>query len=136
MSRVKSLMGWFDFFLRDNVPLEVLTPQNALLGFTNDSAIHDIVNHILLIFKIFLYKYRSKNPTFMLLLSKIKNVIEVEKRLCFSDRRRFKFHSKWSKILDIIWLPSHLHVCYSFCLFILIVWGFCLDICFSFQWLC
>ena len=98
----KALWADLTFFLQGHVHLEVLTPQNALLGFTDDSAIHHIVNHILLIFKIFLYKYRSKNPTFMLLLSKIKNVIEVEKRLCFSDRRRIKFHSKWSKILDII----------------------------------
>ena len=99
----KSLWGFLQFHLRNFILLKDLTPQSALLGFFEDSAVNFCLsNHLLIIFKTFLFKYRTLNPTPILLLSKIKQVILLERSLCHSASARLKFDAKWRNILSIL----------------------------------
>ena len=96
-------MEFLKHHLRNNILLQDLTPQSALLGFFEDSADNFCLsNHILIIFKIFLYKYRDINPTPLLLLSKLKRVILLEQSLCHTVCSRNKFTGKWKDILSIL----------------------------------
>ena len=57
-------------------------------------------NHILLIFKTFLYKYRNTSPTF--LFACIKNVATIEGHLCTSDIHCQRHDLKWGNILNLL----------------------------------
>ena len=62
-------------FLKKNLILPALTPQTALLGVWSDNANHDepIINHFLLIFKLYVYNSREKHcVSIMDLLTNIK----------------------------------------------------------------
>ena len=99
----KFLWGFLQSHLRNFISLKDLTPQSALLGFFEDSASNFCLsNHILIIFKTFLFKYRSLNPTSTLLLSKLKQVILMEHSLCYSARSKMKFDDKWKGILSVL----------------------------------
>ena len=62
--------------LNTSINLGPLTPQSAILGFTEKCDDFYTKNHILLIFKIFNYRYRNKFPTSAHLFGKIKAVAE------------------------------------------------------------
>ena len=99
----KSLWIFLQLHLRNHVVLNNLTPQSALLGFFDDESDNFcLINHILLIFKIFLFKFRAKNPTPILLLSKLKQAIDLELCLCHSDRTKDRFNAKWKGILSVL----------------------------------
>ena len=95
----KTLWDALKLHFGNNFILEDLTPQSATIGFLGDTT---IMNHILLIFKIFLYKNRSSNPTLISLVAKIKNVSVIEKQLCFTDRQRNFYNQKWGSILNTL----------------------------------
>ena len=62
-------------FFKNNLILPALTPQTALLGLWSDNANHDepIINHFLLIFKLYVYNSREKHcVSIMDLLTNIK----------------------------------------------------------------
>ena len=62
-------------FFENNLILPALTPQTALLGFWSDNTNHDkpIINHFLLIFKLYVYNLREKHRlSIMDLLTDIK----------------------------------------------------------------
>ena len=95
----KSLQNHF----RNHLVLNNLILQSAVFVFLDDPVdILNITNHILLIFKIFLYKYRTKNPTFSLLLARIKNTANIESHLCHTVNHRVRHNSKWGNIIDIL----------------------------------
>ena len=53
----------FATFFQNNLFLPVLTPQTGLHGLWSDNTNHDepIINHVLLIFKLFVYNSREKH---------------------------------------------------------------------------
>ena len=70
----------------------VLTPQTAILGLFNDSVsnIH-LINHILLLFKLYIYKSRNKHRlNINELLANILNIKKLEKVTVFGNARKMK----------------------------------------------
>ena len=90
--------------LSKNLILEDLSPQSAFFGFRYENADdYLIINHILLIFKIFLFKYRIKKPTLDMFFLKISNYEKLERQLCLTSQKHFEFHTKkWSKIMEYL----------------------------------
>ena len=75
--------------------------QSAVFGFLEEpKETSNATNHILLIFKIFLFKNRSLKPTITMLLAKLKNIVKIEGQLCFTERQSIMYNQKWGKILN------------------------------------
>ena len=68
----------------------VLTPQTAILGLFNDSVsnIH-LINHILLLFKLYFYKSRNKHRLYINeLLANILNIKKLEKMTALGNAKK------------------------------------------------
>ena len=63
---VKQLWNHLRLFLVNNISLPILTPQTVIFGFINriENSVYKITNHILLIFKIHVYKSRERGTFF------------------------------------------------------------------------
>ena len=74
------------------ISLPRLAPQTAIFGFTNgiENNVYEITSHILLIFKLHVYKSREKGT---LELSRLINEIEKVKLL----RKLEEYNTKWEK---------------------------------------
>ena len=86
-------------FFKNNLILPALTPQTALLGLWSDNTNHDepIINHFLLIFKLYVYNSREKHRlSIMDLLTDIKEIKKTEYRLSSnSGNKRKIYQNKW-----------------------------------------
>ena len=75
-----------------------LTPQTAILGIFNDSVsnIH-LINHILLLFKLYIYKSRNKYQIKIHeLLANILNIKKLEKVTAFGNVKKLAaYNKKW-----------------------------------------
>ena len=74
----------------------VLTPQTAILGLVNDSVsnIH-LINHILLLFKLYIYKSRNKHQlNINELLANIVNIEKLEKMTVFGNAKEVAAYNK------------------------------------------
>ena len=62
---VKQLWNYFRFFLTTDISRPILTPQTAFFGFINgiENNVYKIKNHILLIFKLRVYKNRERGTS-------------------------------------------------------------------------
>ena len=99
----KSLWNSLQHHLQNYISLPDLTLQSAVFGFLDDSIeVTNATNHILLIFKIFLFKNRTFKPTPTLLFAIINNIINIEGQLCFTSRQRNKHSQKWGKMLKLV----------------------------------
>ena len=67
-------------FLTNDISLPIWTPQTAIFGFINgtENSVYNIANHILLIFKLHVYKSRERGT---LELSRLINEIKKVKLL-------------------------------------------------------
>ena len=80
----------------------ISTPQSAIFGFwdldTNDNL---ILNHLLLILKMYIYNARTTGYlNIRHLLIYIKGIKGTDKKLCDSNaKRRKKFNKKWKNVL-------------------------------------
>ena len=75
-----------------------LLPESAIFGFLDISnKDHLIVNHLLLLFKCYIYKGRDrKHLVFGALMKNIKNIYDIEKNLTDQDpHKKTKFLKKW-----------------------------------------
>ena len=86
---------------RYGMTLYDLTPQAAFFGFTEkdlDDAI--LQNHLLLVFKIYLYKSRSYGFVCLKsLLLEIKKINHLEKKIAEANAKKHKSYLlKWNKI--------------------------------------
>ena len=98
-------------YFQNSLVLLTLTPQTAIFGFP-DSTNSDynfkknrlLINHILLIFE--LYVYRSKEKQFIHinnLIAEIKSVKAIEKEIATSNSKNtIAFKNKWNITNDII----------------------------------
>ena len=61
---VKQLWNHLRLFLTNDISFPILTPQTAIFGFINgmENSVYKIKNHILLIFKLHVYKSRESVP--------------------------------------------------------------------------
>ena len=78
-----------------------LTPQSAIFGFLNISDKDNlIVNHLLLLFKYYIYNARDqKHLVFEALMKNIKNIYDIEKNLADQDpHEKTKFLKKWQSV--------------------------------------
>ena len=74
---VKQLWNHLRLFLMNDISLPILTPQTAIFGFINgiENSVYKITNHILLIFKLHVYKSRERGS---LELSRLRNEMKVK----------------------------------------------------------
>ena len=89
------------YFLRDNLVIPSLFPQSAIFGlFEIDPDVFKILNHILLLFKYFVYNSReSEVRLFSKFLKNLQKVYSIEKRISKqSKRKKIIFDKKWKKI--------------------------------------
>ena len=88
--------------LSNNVIFLISTPQSAIFGFWDlDMNEHLILNHLLLIFKTYIYNAKTigyLNISHLLIF--IKGIKDTEKKLCDNDvKRRKQFNKKWKNVL-------------------------------------
>ena len=82
--KTQSLLEELRKYFHDDFSLPILLPQTVLLGFLDFSEHEDLLvfNHILLVFKFYLYKTREgKTLHLKMLLMNIAVVKRIEKRL-------------------------------------------------------
>ena len=89
-------------FLTNDISLPILTPQTVILGFTNGivSNVYKITNHILLIFKLHVYKSRESSILELSrLIKEIKKVKLLEKNSAQNHVKKLEqYNIKWEKI--------------------------------------
>ena len=85
--------------------LPSLDLQSAVLGFLDTSEKNNVIlNNILLMFKITLYRNRSKNTINLRnVLNNLKNREKIERYLVFENQNKLDFHmKKWGEIFDLL----------------------------------
>ena len=98
-SATKILWNRLFLFFEKDLDFPDLTSQAALFGFVNDSDnnLNILQNHILLIFK--LYVYESRERRVLNLNSLIKNITKVkklEKKIAsVCEKKTIQFNNKW-----------------------------------------
>ena len=99
----KALWNQLKSILSNNINFPVSTLQIAIFRFWDlDTNEHLILNHLLLIFKMYIYNARTTSYlNISHLLVYIKDKEDIEKKLCEKDvKRRKKFNKKWKKCFN------------------------------------
>ena len=88
-------------FFAPSINLDPLSPKSALLGFLEDTDDTFLIqNHILLLFKLCVYKNRTDTPNIHTIIRKIKATYEIEKKI--NSNRSEKFEKKWSIVTHLL----------------------------------
>ena len=89
---VKRIWNQLKSILSNNINFPISTPQSAIFGFWDlDTNEHLILNHLLLIFKMYIYNARTIGYLNIIhLLIYIKGIKNIEKKLCENDAKRKK----------------------------------------------
>ena len=84
----------------DHLIIPNLTPQSAIFGFLDtEPNSHLILNHLLLIFKFYIYKARETKTTHInILKSNIQKILDIEKK----TKKSSLFLKKWQTIQDVL----------------------------------
>ena len=97
--QTKMLWEFLNNFFNNTIILPNLTLQTAILGF--DGNVHDkvLVNHILLIFKLYIYNSREKGQiSTNNLIANITKIKKTEKELATISLKCIDFYNKkWEK---------------------------------------
>ena len=104
---------WSDLVqhFQNNLILPILTPQTVIFGFldyTNNDSIFEnnkcLSNHILLIFKLYVYKSREKQLiNINNLIAEIQKVERIEKEIALTNSKKtVAFTRKWHIINNIV----------------------------------
>ena len=97
----KELWNHLNTFFENHFSLYDLTPQAAFFGFTEKNLDDTILqNHLLLVFKIYLYKTRSYAFVCLKsLLLEIKKINRLEKKIAEANAYKHKSYLlQWNKI--------------------------------------
>ena len=98
---VKQLWNHLRLFLTNDISLPILMPQTAIFGFPNgiENNVYKITNHILLIFKLHVYKSRERGTLELSrLINEIKKVKVLEKNSAQNNVRKLEqYNIKWEK---------------------------------------
>ena len=103
-NHIQILLKILKYYIQNNVDLPSLTSQSTILGFTNsESENFIIINHLLLIFKYYIFESRSnKYLSFLQLKTDIIKVKTLEEDLGNGDNNKSeKYRKKWQKTSDI-----------------------------------
>ena len=91
-------MLWYKLkkFLKTKIDLSINTPQSPIFGFLNYQNNSGIVNHLLLIFKYYLFNLRKRKKLSLEVLKKeIVKIYNIEKQICLNDfKKTRKFRKK------------------------------------------
>ena len=89
--------------LTNNISLTILSPQTAIFGFINgvENSVYKIANHILLIFKLHVYKSRERG---ILELSRLINEI---KKVKLPRKKSAQNHVRKLEQYNIKWERTH-----------------------------
>ena len=88
--------------LKNSIPLGPLTPQSAIFGYTRNTDDINTQNHLLLLFKCFVFKYRKKSPNLIFLYDYIKSIADLEKASCEAPVKLTKIINKWERIIPFL----------------------------------
>ena len=97
---IKTNLLWYWYKLKKSlktkIDLPVNTPQSAIFGFLNYENNSDINNHLILIFKYYLFNSRDqKKLSLEVLKKKIVKIYNIEKQICLNDfKKTRKFRTK------------------------------------------
>ena len=100
-NKTQRLWETLQWQFRNHIQFPLITPQSAVFGFFEiDHGKNVLMNHILLIFKYFVYTSRNSGIlNFNSLQRKIINAYKIELSIALSDdRKRQKFLKKWNPI--------------------------------------
>ena len=101
---IKTNLLWYWYKLKKSlktkIDLPVNTPQSAIFGFLNYENNSDINNHLILIFKYYLFNSRDqKKLSLEVLKKKIVKIYNIEKQICLNNfKKTRKFRKKWEII--------------------------------------
>ena len=87
-------------FFAPYINLDPLTPKSAMLGFFENNDDTLVKNHILLLFKLCVYKNRTDTPNIYTIIRKIKATYAIEKNI-YSNRVE-KFDKKWAIVTHLL----------------------------------
>ena len=104
---------WSDLLqcFQNNLILPTLTPQSAIFGFlnyTNNDSIFgnnkSLSNHVLLIFKLYVYKFREKKLiNINILMAEIRKIKRIKKEIALTNsKKRIAFTRKCDIINNIV----------------------------------
>ena len=99
---VKRIWNQLKSILSNNINFSISTPQSAIFGFWDlDTNEHLILNHLLLIFKMYIYNARTTGYlNISHLLIYIKGIKDTKKKLCENEaKRRKKINKEWTNVL-------------------------------------
>ena len=87
-------------YFSDCIEIPAMMPQSAIFGYLDDNENSLLINHLLLIFKCYIYKSRDKEELHLKVLIKyIYNIRNIEENLSLYDTKKTeKFNKKWGKI--------------------------------------
>ena len=99
--RVSQLWSQLKIFFSTDLNLPLLTPQTAIFGFLaeTDKCIFKITNHLLLIFKIYIYKNREKGSVdISRLINEIRKIKTLENNIATNDTKKVVIYKeKWER---------------------------------------
>ena len=111
LDRVKCLRSDLVQWIQNNLILPTLTPQTAIFGYldyTNSNSIFEnnkcLSNHVLLIFKLYVYKSREKKLLNMNnLIAEIQKIKRIEKQIALpNSKKAIAFTRKWYIVDNIV----------------------------------
>ena len=87
----------------NDISLPILTPQTAIFGFINgiENSVYKITNHILLIFKLHVYKSRQRGT---LELTRLTNEI---KQVKLQEKKSAQNHVRTLEQYNVEWEKTH-----------------------------
>ena len=88
-------------YLIQDIVIPDSSPQSAIFGYVEIQQDFKIINHLLLIFKLFVYKSRDeKYLNFHRLINKIVKVKNIEETItCNNPGEKETFLKKWKKVI-------------------------------------
>ena len=102
---VQNLWNELDLFFENDFTLFDLTLQAAFLGFLNvDSKLFLIQNHLLLIFKIYIYNSRrSESLIIKFLIREIMKIKNIEEKISINNEKKHTMHKrKWQQFENFL----------------------------------
>ena len=103
--QVQQLWNELIVFLQPSITMPGLNPQSALIGFLEESDFLKSIlyNHLLLIFKVFIYRNReTKSLLFTSLKKKIIGIFKTEIKAESLYRENTKYSQKWNPIRPLL----------------------------------
>ena len=87
----------FKKILKAKPDLPVNTPQSVIFGFLNYENNSDIINHLHLVYKYYIFNSREhKKLSLEVLKKKIVKIYNIEKQICLNNfKKTRKFRKKW-----------------------------------------